>query len=45
MRDLRKFVRISIGDFRAIISANEDAATTRMALAKHVIEFLLSAGH
>jgi site-specific DNA recombinase len=44
IRDLRKFVMASVGDFRALISANDSAAATRMELAKHVKEIVLSPG-
>ena len=43
-RDLRKFVLASVGDFRALVSANDHAAATRMELAKHVKEIVLSPG-
>ena len=45
IRDLRKIVMASAGDFRALISANDDAAATRIELAKHVKEIALSPGH
>ena len=44
IRDLRKFVLASVGDFRALISANDNAAATRMELAKHVKEIELLPG-
>jgi len=44
IRDLRKFVLASVGDFRELISANDNAAATRMELTKHVKEIVLSPG-
>jgi site-specific DNA recombinase len=45
IRDLRKIVIASAGDFSALISANDDAAATRIELGKHVKEIVLSPGH
>jgi chromosome segregation ATPase len=42
IRDLRKFVLASVGDLRALLAANDDAAATRVELAKHVKEIVLS---
>jgi hypothetical protein len=44
IRDLRKFVLAGVGDFRALISANDNSAATRMELAKHVKEIVISPG-
>jgi hypothetical protein len=44
IRDLRKFVLASVADFRALISANDNSAATRMELATHVEEIVLSPG-
>jgi site-specific DNA recombinase len=44
IRDLRKFVLASVGDLRARISADDNAAAARMELAKHVKEIVLSPG-
>jgi site-specific DNA recombinase len=44
MRDLRKFVLSSVGDLRALLSADENASATRMELTKHVKEIVFSPG-
>jgi site-specific DNA recombinase len=44
IRNLRKFVEANLGDLRALLSANENAMTTRMELAKHVKEIVLLPG-
>jgi hypothetical protein len=45
IRDLRKFVVTSVGDFRAITWANDNVATTRMESVKHAKEILFTPGH
>ncbi len=44
IRDLRKFVLASVGDLRALLSDDDNAAATRMELAKHVKKIVLSPG-